>query len=262
MSSIEERTLTIVPARGGSKGIPRKNIKLLGGHPLLAYTLASARAAGLSRVVLSTEDEEIASVAEGLGFEVPFLRPRDLAQDDTPTLPVLLHVLERLAENEDLERYDYICLLQPTSPLRSPETIRRCLERMEISAKTAKADTLRVDSVMTVLPVPHEYNPHWVYRRGHNGALDLFTGEQQPIPRRQDLPPAVHREGSVYLVRRTVLESRESLYGERTVGVEVDREASVNLDTASDWQRAEELIAACPELVSFLPTLDGPVDHS
>lgn len=296
MLSVEERTLVIVPARGGSKGIARKNLKMLASHPLLAYTLAAARGAGLEQIILSTEDDEIASVGKQLGFAVPFRRPGELAADDTPTLSVLLHVLRRLADKEglaapapapvpcdpgqldglscdvssavlpdssygspfgstfdspfDLAQIDYVCLLQPTSPLRTPATIRRCLERMETSG---------ADSVMTVLPVPQEYNPHWVYRLGEEGVLELFTGERQPIPRRQELPAAVHREGSVYVVRRRVLEKQESLYGQHTVGVEVSRESSVNLDTPADWQRAEALIAASPELISFLCKSDHAV---
>ena len=235
-----------MPARGGSKGIPRKNIRLLGGHPLLAYTLAAARSAGLGRVLLSTEDEEIAAVGKGLGFDVPFMRPEELATDETPTVPVLLHVLDALSKARELGDIDYVCVLQPTSPFRTAETIQRCLQRLE----PGPGDGLGPDSVVTVLPVPTEYNPHWVYLVSDAGEMQLFMGDAEPITRRQDLPPVYHRDGSVYLVKREVLEQEQSLYGKQTAAVEVEGGLAVNLDVLEDWRRAELLLAAHPELAS------------
>lgn len=226
------RVLGIVPARGGSKGIPRKNVRLLGGRPLLAHTADAALAARrLSRVVLTTDDEEIAEAGRRCGLEVPFLRPAELARDDTPTLPVLQHAVAELERAGD--RFDAVCLLQPTSPLRRAGDIDGCIELLASEG---------LDSVVSVLPVPHEHNPHWVYFRDAEGLLRLSTGEEQPIPRRQELPPAFHRDGAVYVVRRDVLMNGDSLYGRRLGGYLTDPARNVNLDTPADWDRAERLL--------------------
>lgn len=226
------RVLGLIPARGRSKGVPGKNIKLLAGKPLLAYTAAAALAAQhLSRVVLSTDDEQIAAVGRACGIEVPFLRPAELAQDHSPTLPVVQHALRTLEAAG--EQFDAVCLLQPTNPLRRAADIDACITLLERE---------QADSVVTVLPVPAEYNPHWVYFRAADGSLRLSTGESTPIPRRQALPPAFHREGSVYVTRRDVILEENSLYGQRVLGVELDPARSVNIDTPDDWAHAEALL--------------------
>jgi CMP-N,N'-diacetyllegionaminic acid synthase len=226
------RTLAVIPARGGSKGVPRKNVRLLDGKPLLQYTAEAALAARrLERVILSTDDPEIAEVGRQCGLEVPFLRPAELARDDTPTLPVLQHAV-RWAEAEG-DRFDAVCLLQPTQPLRPPGLIDACIALLEESD---------ADAALTVLPVPAEHNPHWVYFRDAEGFLRLSTGEATPIPRRQELPPAFHREGSVYVTRRDVLIEENSLYGRRVAGYPVDPARTVNIDSLADWERAERLL--------------------
>jgi CMP-N-acetylneuraminic acid synthetase len=226
------RVLGIVTARGGSKGIPRKNIRLLGGRPLIEYTAEAALAARrLARVILSTDDPEIAAVGRRSGLDVPFMRPPELARDDTPSLPVLQHAVRWLEERE--ECYDAICLLQPTHPLRRPETIDGCITLLEESD---------ADSVLTTLPVPIHHHPHWVYLRGEDGLLRLATGETAPPPRRQALAPAFHREGSVYVTRRDVLIEGNSLYGRRVVGYPADPERSINIDGPEEWEQAERLI--------------------
>ncbi len=226
------RVLGLIPARGGSKGLRRKNIKLLCGKPLLYYTAkASLASRKLARVILSTEDEEIAQVGRECGLEVPFVRPLDLAQDDTPTLPVAQHAVRWMEENN--EHFDALCLLQPTNPMRRVEDIDACIELLE---------QIDVDAAATVLPVPAEYNPHWVYFRDESGFLRLSTGEAAPIPRRQELPPAYHREGSVYVVRRDVLMVDGSFYGACFAGYEIPSERSVNIDGLEDWEQAERLL--------------------
>lgn len=228
------RVLGLIPARGGSKGVPRKNIKLLCGKPLLEYTAQAALASRfLTRVILSTDDAEVAEVGIACGLEVPFLRPRDLAADDTPMLPVVQHAV-RWMESQG-ESFDCVCLLQPTNPLRQAKDIDACIDLLEQSG---------ADGVVTVLEVPSEYNPHWVYFQTREGALHLSTGEVEPISRRQDLPPAFHREGSVYVTRRNVVMCGNSLYGERLVGYRMDPAESVNIDTPEDWQRAVEFLSA------------------
>jgi CMP-N-acetylneuraminic acid synthetase len=227
------RILGLIPARGGSRGIAQKNVRLLGGKPLLQYTVEAALGArGLSRVVLSTEDEGIAALGRQCGVDVPFRRPPELAQHDTPTLPVVLHAVNWLEGVGD--RFDAVCVLQPTHPLRRPEHVEACIELLDRSG---------ADAVMTVLRVPPEYNPHWVYFVDDEGHLHLASGAREPIPRRQELPTAFHREGSVYVARRDVVVKQQSLYGERLVGYELDAEQSVNIDCWEDWERAERLLA-------------------
>jgi CMP-N-acetylneuraminic acid synthetase len=228
------KVLGLIPARGGSKGVPRKNIKLLCGKPLLEYTAQSALASVLlSRIILTTEDEEIAKVGLRCGLDVPFLRPTELAADDTPMLPVIQHAVCWMEDQG--ARFDAICLLQPTNPLRRARDIDACIELLEQSD---------ADAVVTVLPVPAEYNPHWVYFQTRDNALHLSTGEATPITRRQDLPPAFCREGSVYVTRRDVVMESNSLYGNRVLGYRLDPAQSVNIDTTEDWQRAVDLLSA------------------
>jgi CMP-N,N'-diacetyllegionaminic acid synthase len=226
------RILGLIPARGGSKGVPRKNIRMLGSKPMLAFTAESALGAlRLTRVVLSTEDEEIAAVGERYGLEVPFLRPRDLAEDVTPTLPVVQHAIAELEKQGD--RFDAVCLLQPTNPLRRSADIDGCIELLECSM---------ADAVVSVLPVPHEYNPKWVFWMNGGGRISIVTGESEPISRRQDLPPAYHRDGSVYVTRRDVVMNLNSLYGDDLKGYVADPKFSANIDTEKDWEKIEKLL--------------------
>ena len=197
------------------------------------YTAESALAARrLSRVILSTEDPEIADVGRRCGLEVPFVRPRELSADTTPGFLVVKHALEWMEDHA--ESFDALCLLQPTNPLRRPEDIDGCFELLEASG---------ADAVVSILAVPAEYNPHWVSFRDAEGHLRLSTGEDAPLPRRQELPPAFHREGSVYVTRRDVIMHDDSLYGSKLVGYLMDPARSINIDTMSDWERAEALLA-------------------
>jgi len=232
MKKTELRVLGLIPARGGSKGVPGKNIRPLGGKPLLAYTAEAAHAATLlDRVVLSTDNENIRRVGMEWGLDAPFLRPAELARDDTPTLPVVQHALRFLADLG--EAFEAVCLLQPTSPFRPAGLIDACIEMLSESG---------ADTVMTVLPVPAKFNPHWVYFQGENGALYLSTGGQGPIRRRQELPPAFHREGSVYVSRTDVILNRDSFYGETVLGYPVNDSDPINIDSMEDWKRAEQRI--------------------
>jgi CMP-N,N'-diacetyllegionaminic acid synthase len=226
------RVLGLIPARGGSRGVPNKNVRLLCGKPLLQYTAEAALGARrLTRVILSTESDEIADVGRRCNLEVLFQRPAELSRDESPMLPVVQHAIDFM---ETLgERLDAVCLLQPTNPLRRAEDIDACIELLQESD---------ADAVVTVLAVPSEHNPHWVYFADESGALRLSTGESEPIPRRQDLPSAYHREGSVYVTRRRVLIEGGHLYGKRLVGYKMDPHRSVNIDSPDDWARAEQLL--------------------
>ncbi len=161
------------------------------------------------------------------------MRPVELAQDTTPSLAVVQHALRWLEQLGD--RFDAVCVLQPTTPLRRAGEIDACITLFEESG---------ADAVVTVRRIPDEFHPHWAYLRDAHGYLRLCTGQTTPVPRRQDLPLAFHRDGSVYVTRRDVLLDRGSLYGEHLVGFTVDDRPWVNIDTPADWARAEELILA------------------
>lgn len=230
----EMRVLALIPARGGSKGVPRKNAKLLCGKPLIQYTIEAALGAhSLTRVMLSTDDAEIAEIGRRCGVDVPFVRPSNLADDDTPTLPVIQHAVRYLEALGDI--YHAVCLLQPTNPLRQSEDIEACIALFQSS---------NASSVISVLQVPHHYNPHWVYFRDSENFLHLSTNEATPIARRQELPPSFHRDGSVYLVRRDVLINENTLYGNTVVGYLMPLERTMNIDTVDDWRTAEQRVCA------------------
>lgn len=221
------KVLGLIPARGGSKGVFRKNIRLLCGKPLLAYTAEAAlKSQKLARVILSTEDEEIAAAGKRFGLDVPFIRPADLALDATPTLPVVQHALRQL-ENEQFEA---VCLLQPTNPLRRTEDIDACLELFEQTG---------ADAVISILSVPAQYNPKWLYWRDPKGRMILSMDNTEPIARRQDLPPAFHRDGSVYVTRANIVIEQNSLYGADVRGYEMNPIDSANIDTEDDWLDVE-----------------------
>lgn len=226
------RILAIIPVRGGSKGVSGKNIKLLDGKPLLAYTSEIAlQSKQLTEVIVSTEDELIREVAKNLGIKVPFVRPMTLAQDNTPTLDVIIHALEWY-KNQNIF-FDAVCLLQVTSPFRTVAFLDEAIE------KFMKKDT---DSLVSVQKVPHEYNPHWTFEENEQGNLKIATGETEIISRRQELPTAYHRDGSIYLTKTKVLLNEHSLYGKSTAFIESDSESYVNIDTLQDWEKAEEMI--------------------
>lgn len=222
----------LIPARGGSKGVPRKNIRLLQGKPLLCYTAEAAlKVSGLAKIVLSTEDKEIAKVGKECGLDVPFLRPAELASDNSPTLPVIQHAI-RMLENND-NPIDAICLLQPTSPFRDASLIERCIKLFIESG---------ADTVITLLPVPEKYNPYFIYFQNEDGKLNYCMGEDTLAIRRQDVQPAYLREGSVYIIKRNIIMEENSLYGRHIVGCLTDAEKSINIDTMEDWRLAENYL--------------------
>jgi CMP-N,N'-diacetyllegionaminic acid synthase len=226
------RILGVIPVRGGSKGIPGKNIKHLAGIPLVAYTFQSVTASKmLSKTIVSTDDIDIVNVCKSLGLEVPFIRPQDLAQDKSPTLPVLKHALDFLASQG--EHFDAVCLLQVTSPFRESGLIDRAI------SKFIETDA---DALVSVLDVPHEFNPHWVFEPNTDGFLKIATGEETIISRRQELPQAFIRDGAIYLTKTSVIQQQNSLYGKKLAYIENKSDIHVNLDTLADWAEAEKLI--------------------
>jgi CMP-N,N'-diacetyllegionaminic acid synthase len=226
------RVLCIIPARGGSKGIPGKNIKLLNGKPLLAYTAEIAlQSKHLSEVILSSEDPVVIGVAKALGIKVPFVRPTELALDDTPTIDVLVHALQWFENQNSL--FDAVCLLQVTSPFRTVAFLDKAITKFIDSG---------CDSLISVQKVPHEYNPHWTFEVNPEGNLKIATGEEKIISRRQELPEAYHRDGSIYITKTEVLLQQRSLYGKSTTFIESSSEFYVNIDTVNDWEKAEQMI--------------------
>ncbi len=216
--------LGIITARGGSKGIPRKNIIPVGGRPLLQYTADAARAARrLTRVVLSTDDPEIAAVGRRCGVEVPFLRPPELARDDTPTLPVIQDVLRRLEAAG--ERYDAVLILQPTNPLRQASDIDGAIELL---------DRTGADSVISFVEVGEKHPARMKFIGAEGRVLDPPFAEAFEGQRRQDLPKLYLREGSIYLSRRDVIIEKNSIKGDDCRAWLIPPERAINLDTPFD----------------------------
>lgn len=228
------KTLCIIPARGGSKGIPRKNIKLFLGKPLLAWSIETAIRSGVAdRTIVSTDDEEIAAIAKKYGAEVPFLRPADLAMDSTPTLSVLQHAVHWLKENQGYSP-DMVVLLEPTAPGRQPEHLQEAMQKL-FAAGT--------DSVISIMESPHHHNPHWKLSMDDSGTLRFFTGEslKEGITRRQNLPKVYMRNGCFYIFKTELLFGKEpNFYGEKVAGYLMDSSYFFDIDTPEDWKIAEE----------------------
>ena len=219
--------LGIVPARGGSKGVPGKNVRPLAGHTLLEYTARAARESGvLDRVILSTDAPAIADAGRLAGLEVPFMRPAALAADDTPMLPVVQHALDALARAGWSP--DIVVLLQPTSPLRQAAHIR--------DAVTTLRET-KSDSVVTVVEVPRHLSPDYVMRIDE-GRLQPFLPEGARLTRRQDARRAYSRDGTVYAFWRATLERFGDIYGDNCQPLVLDPRESLSIDTPADWDEA------------------------
>jgi CMP-N-acetylneuraminic acid synthetase len=227
------QVLGVIPARGGSKGVPRKNLALLGGRPLLTYTCdAARRSRELTRVVLSTDDEEISEVGRRCSVEVPFHRPADLALDDTPMLAVLQHAVGVLDEREGY-RADVVVLLQPTSPLRQPEHIDAVVRLLRQTG---------ADSVVSVVEVPHQFNPVSVLRLEDARLVPYASGPT--MTRRQDKPLVYARNGPAVLsARRSVVMEQNSLYGNDCRPFVMSPEDSLDVDGVWDLELIELVLA-------------------
>ncbi len=233
----KEKILAVIPARGGSKGIPRKNIKLLGGKPLIAWSIEVAKHCPLiDRVIVSTDDKEIANVAREYGAEVPFVRPEELAEDLTPTLPVIVHTVKWLEENE---KYycDSVILLAPTFPFRTQEHIKESIELLQNGG---------ADSVISVVEVTGQYSPYWQFTVDKKGKLELFTGDgdiKKVIPSRQELPTTYIRNSALYVFKKDFLfKNPPSIYGDDVAPYIMDKKYTLDIDTEEDWQMAESFL--------------------
>jgi CMP-N,N'-diacetyllegionaminic acid synthase len=225
--------LGLVPARGGSKGVPDKHTRPLAGRSLLEYVTAAAfESRVIDRLILSTDSARIATEGVRVGLEVPFTRPAELARDDTPMLPVVEHAvdwLERSGWSPEI-----VALLQPTSPLRTADHIRRAIEQLRGSG---------ADSVVTVMELPRHFSPDYVMRMD-GGRLVPFLPEGANVTRRQDARRAFVRDGTVYAFWRRTLRDSHSIYGETCSPLIVRAEESITIDTQEDWDEAERRIAA------------------
>lgn len=229
--------LAIIPARGGSKGIPQKNIRTFAGHPLIAYSIMAARQAEtVTRVIVSTDSPEIAAVAREYGAEVPFMRPDELAQDNTLDLPVFQHALAWLIANEAYSP-DVVVHLRPTSPVRPPGLVDEAVRML--------LDSPEADSVRGVVPAGQ--NPHKMWR------IDMETGQMRslldvpgvPEPYnapRQSLPPVFWQTGHIDAIRTQTILEKNSMSGGFILPVKIDPSYTVDIDGLADWQRAEWLV--------------------
>lgn len=222
--------VALIPARGGSKGIPRKNLAPLAGKPLIHYTFAAALASTvLDRIILSTDDEEIAQHGRDLGIEVPFIRPKALATDEASTRSVQQHLL-RWLETEGGYTPEALVTLQATSPLRGPHHINEAVDEFRRRG---------VDTVLGVTPVRE--HPYEVV--GFEGDR-MFRPVEPPlgVVRRQQYPTLYHINGAMYVTRSSVLLEQDSGYGDRVFGYVMDPEFSVDIDVMSDLRFAEYLM--------------------
>lgn len=226
------KVLALIPARGGSKGIPRKNIAPLGGRPLVAWTIEAARAAtGIARVVVSTDDAEIAEVARTAGAEVPFLRPAEISDDAAPALPVMAHALGWLADKQGWTA-DAVAYLQPTSPFR---------DAADIDAAVALLQDRAADTVVSVVAVPHNMSPSSLMQV-QDGWLAFTVPPAERQFRRQTKERLLARNGPAILLDRRAVIERGQLYGDRIAAYEMPRIASLDIDEPEDLAIAEALL--------------------
>jgi CMP-N-acetylneuraminic acid synthetase len=224
------QVLGLITARGGSKGIPGKNVRPLAGKPLIAWTIDAARQSGLDRVIVSTDDQEIAQVARRYGAEVPFRRPESLARDDSPHIAAVHHAMDWLRAEE---RYlpDYVMTLQPTSPLRSADEIDGAIEL--VRARSAVA----VVSVYELHP-----HPYWAKQIGADGTLANYFPDTPPDLRRQSLVPAYALNGAIYLNQRSQLERLPAMTPPGAVPFVMPAWKSLDIDTLWEFELAERIL--------------------
>jgi len=233
---MNKEILAIIPARGGSKGVPRKNVRELNGKPLIGYTIEAAKKSNrISRVVVTTEDIEIATVSREYKAEVPYLRPDELSQDNSPTMECVLHMLNYLEKTEGYVS-DYVLLLQCTSPLRNHSHIDEAIDKLLNSD---------YDSIVSVCEA--EVNPYWA-NVFEGDKLKYFIEEGRKITRRQELPNVYRMNGAIYLIKTEVLKKQKTFEPEEVMGYIMDSYSSVDIDTEMDFKIAEAIIKECGDV--------------
>jgi N-acylneuraminate cytidylyltransferase len=229
---MNDNVLVIIPARGGSKGIPRKNIKPLNGKPLIYYAIDTTRAITADEnICVSTDDVEIKSVVEAYGLKVPFLRPDELATDTAGSYEVLLHALDYFEKQG--KKYDIVLLLQVTSPFRTAEQVK---EALELFRQTNDKDAM----VVSVKECPS--NPYYdIFEEDQNGFLQISKGDGT-IYRRQDAPKVYEYNGAIYIMDVHTLKHTHMHKIPHRVKYVMDAKSSFDLDTMQDWQMAEMML--------------------
>jgi CMP-N,N'-diacetyllegionaminic acid synthase len=226
--------LAIIPARGGSKGVPRKNIKYLNSKPLLAYTAdAALKSRFITRCVLSTEDKEIAEIGIEYKLEVPFMRPPELSSDSSSSLGVIQFTLIQL---EALEGYipDLVIILQPTSPLRTSTHIDEAIEKFFDG---------NADSLVSIIRVPHNMSPFSAMQKDEKGYLHSLTSINELQNQRQNKPVYYARNGAaIYITSSRNIIKDNTLFGKRIIGYEMNKIDSIDIDDEEDWIIAEALV--------------------
>ena len=233
---LDPEVLAIIPARGGSKGILRKNIKDLAGKPLLEYTaLAALKSTNIDRTILSTECPEIAAIGKNLGLDVPFLRPSALARDDSPSLAVFEHALSFLQEHEQFYKPRVLVVLQPTSPLRTDFHIDEALKKFFEST---------ADSLVSVVRVPHNMIPQCQMYLNHHGFLVPYEVDGNCLMQRQQKPKMFARNGAaIYVTKIEKMLREKSLLAGNVLHYEMDFETSIDIDDQKDWDRVEKMMS-------------------
>ena len=223
----EKKILAIIPARGGSKGLPRKNIKLLSGKPLIAWTIEQAKKSSyLDKIVVSTDDKEIADISKKYGAEVPFSRPKELATDDAKSIDAIFHALEWLRQNREV--YDIVVMLQPTSPLREAEDIDKAIELL--MSKDA-------EGVVSVCRAEHP--PLWSNTIPEDGCMKNFLAKKIMNTPRQALPVYYRLNGAVYLGYCDYLKKIKGFFGDKTYAYIMPSGRSTDIDTEMDFDFVE-----------------------
>ncbi len=225
------KVLGLITARRGSKSIPLKNIAMAAGKPLIAWTIEAAlKSHRLDRTIVSTDSEEIAQIARRYGAEVPFIRPAELSQDDSPHIDVVLHAIDWLDREENYSP-EYVALLQPTSPLRTAD---------DITAALKLADENSADAIVSVYPAPK--HPYWMVILTEDGRLQPLSDYKGEHGQRQALPPVYAPNGAIYLARREVLLKQRTFYTDRTYGYVMPPERSIDVDSPWDLHLADLLL--------------------
>ena len=222
---MKPKVLAIIPARGGSKVVPRKNIKELAGKPLIAWTIEEAKKSKyIDRIIVSSEDKEILQVAQKFGADVPFVRPANLAEDTTAGIEPVLHALEHFSD------YEYVVMLQPTSPLRLVEDIDGCIEQL-----------LQENAKFCVSVCEVGQSPYWMYTLDSSTKMQPLLKQQTLITRRQDLPKVYTLNGAIYLANIDLLKQTRNFITEETIAYVMPVERSYDIDTEEDFKICEYL---------------------
>lgn len=218
--------LAVIAARGGSKGVPRKNIKMVGGKPLIGWMIEAAKGSSyIDRLILSSDDNEIITIATDFGCDAPFLRPKTLAADDSSISDVILHALE------EVPGYDYVMLLQPTSPLTHTHDLDKCIEFTIASRKVATVSVTEPDK-----------SPFWMFKMDEKKRLEPLMGNQFLNCRRQELPSVYIPSGAFYFAQSQWFQENRSFYSEDTTGYIVPAKRSIDIDTQFDFHLLEVLL--------------------